>query len=51
MELAGFTVISGWYTDHDRDTLYPVNHPDLDKIRKSKVVIVAQKLTKKRNLL
>jgi hypothetical protein len=45
LEAAGFTVINGWYTDHNIDTLYP--HDDMEafeRIRKSKVVIVAQKL-------
>ena len=45
VELAGFSVINGWYTDHSIDTLYPHDNVDLDKIRKSKVVIVAQKTT------
>lgn len=46
LELAGFTVVNGWYTDHNLNTLY--HHDDeanLSRIRKSKVVIVAQKTT------
>jgi hypothetical protein len=43
LEGVGFQVLNGWYTDHNIDTLYPYDHVDLDKIRKSKLVVVAQK--------
>jgi len=42
LELAKFTVLNGWYTDHMLDTLYPFDTRDLN-ILGSKVVVVAQK--------
>jgi len=42
LELEGFTVLNGWYTDQTVDTLYPFDTEDL-KIWGSKVVVVAQK--------
>jgi|GEM_PF-1680931 len=42
LELAKFTVLNGWYTDHMLDTLYPFDTKDFN-ILGSKVVVVAQK--------
>lgn len=44
MELAGFTVLNGWYTDDNSDTLYPHDSEEVDTIRASKLVVVAQKI-------
>lgn len=43
LEIASFTVLNGWYTDHNIDTLYPHDVDTGSTVRKSKVVIVAQK--------
>lgn len=43
VELAGFSVLNGWYTDHWLNDLYPYDHEGPEEIRKSKVVLVAQK--------
>lgn len=46
MELAGFSVLNGWYTDHNSDTLIPHDSEEVNNIRASKVVVVAQKVVK-----
>lgn len=44
MEEAGFSVINGWYTDRNLDTLYPLNDAPTDLTLRGKVILVGQKI-------